>query len=115
MSLAPRATRLAERVAYFEENLLPGAKPDAMEGGTMRTTYWLVAVAAVSAAGVTVYARLRASDLPVPKVPLTAEPPRDVPELKLPPVVIPPDEPLALPDLPGKPEPVSAPRAPTPD
>jgi hypothetical protein len=64
----------------------------------MKTTYWLVAAAAVAAGGVTVYTRLAANGPPLPNVPLTAEkPPTAVPRLTLPPVVIPPDEPLALP------------------
>ncbi len=68
----------------------------------MKTTYWLVTAAAVAAAGVTVYARLPDRTPPLPKASLTPTPQvqPDVPRLALPPVVLPPDEPLALPRVP---------------
>ena len=74
-----------------------------MAGGTMKTLYWLVATAAVAAAGVTVYTRLTAGDPPLPKVPTVADTPHDVPQIPLPPVVMPPDEPLAMPPAPDTP------------
>jgi hypothetical protein len=68
----------------------------------MKTTYWLVTAAAVAAAGVTVYARLPDRNPPLPKAALSGGPVAtpDVPRLTLPPVVLPPDEQLALPRAP---------------
>ncbi|QJW99152.1 hypothetical protein [Frigoriglobus tundricola] len=67
----------------------------------MKTKYWLVVAAAVAVGGVTVYSRLTAGDPPLPKVPLTAEVARaDAPQLALPPVILPPDEPLVMPPVP---------------
>ena len=75
-----------------------------MASGTMKTTYWLVTTAAVAAAGVVVYTRLSAGDPPLPQVPQVADAWRaDVPQLALPPVVLPPDEPLAMPAVPVTP------------
>jgi len=67
----------------------------------MKTTHWLAVAAAVAVGGVIVYSRLAAGDPPLPKVPLTTEVARtDAPQLELPPVVLPPDEPLVMPPVP---------------
>lgn len=84
--------------------VLLGGGHHVIAAGTMKTTYWLVTIAAVAAVGVTVYARFLPNDSQAPTVPLATDATaKDVPRLTLPPVVIPPDEPLALPDVPGKP------------
>ncbi len=60
----------------------------------MKTTYYLVAAAAVAAAGVTIYARITGDGPPAPtRQARAAEVPRDVPRLALPPVSIPPEAP----------------------
>jgi|GEM_PF-1465699 len=96
-------TPLSSAISKSNEMVLLVGGHHVIAAGTMKTIYWLVTIAAVAAVGVTVYARLAPSD-PVPTVPLATEAAaKDVPRLTLPPVVIPPDEPLALPDVPGKP------------
>lgn len=70
---------------------LHGGAPVAIAACTMKTTYYLVLVAVVAAAGVTVYARLPDGEKPAPSVPLSADA-RDVRRLELPPVALPPDD-----------------------
>lgn len=62
----------------------------------MRTTYYLVTAAALVVAALTVYAQFPDLNRPVPP-PATAAAPTDVPRLVLPPVALPPDEPLVMP------------------
>jgi hypothetical protein len=70
----------------------------------MKTTYYLVAVAAVAAAGVTIYSRLTGDEQVAPpaKQARAAETPPDVPRLSLPPVSRPPDDPESEPTPPAK-------------
>lgn len=68
---------------------LHGGAPVAIAACTMKTTYYLVLVAVVAAAGVTVYARLPDGDKPAPSVPLSAD--ESARRLELPPVALPPD------------------------
>lgn len=61
----------------------------------MKTTYYLVAAAALAVAGLTVYAQLPDRNGPPPASSITAVAPIDVPRLALPPITVPPDEPVA--------------------
>ncbi len=86
-----------------------GCETLAMASGTMKTLYWLVTAAAVAAAGVTVYTRLAPSSPPLPKVPQTANAwQAEPPQLPLPPVVLPPEEPQVVPATSAVPPPPPA-------
>lgn len=67
----------------------------------MKTTYYLVPAAAVAVAAMTVYAQL--PDLSRPALPAAVSSAPAVPRLALPPVALPPDEPVAAPAPPVKP------------
>jgi hypothetical protein len=73
-----------------------------MAAGTMRTTYWLIAAAAVAAAGVTVYPRMvRPKPLPTVALVSEAQAASVPPLLSLPPVPLPPGDDVVV--LPGAP------------
>ena len=84
-----------------------------MAGGTMKTSYYLVAAAGLAAAVVTIYGRLPlraetpAATLPLPRDPAVVAPLPAVPDVPLPPIVPPPDAPLVIPAA-GTPAPLPA-------
>ena len=66
----------------------------------MKTSYYLVAAAGLTAAAVTAYDRLPLrAEAPAPTLPLRADAAAlaAVPDVSLPPIVTPPDGPMALP------------------
>jgi hypothetical protein len=74
-----------------------------MPGGTMKTSYYLVAAAGLTAAAVTAYDHLPlraatpAASLPLPRDAVALAPMPAVPDVPLPPIVPPPDGPLVIP------------------